>query len=52
MSVWRPAEDNIIDPPACGYQNYIGYQKIINSNNGEIDKRIQQLPICLREKCP
>ena len=40
MSVWRPAEDNNIDPPACGYQNYIGYQKIINSNNGEIDEQL------------
>lgn len=35
---FRPPETNPFDPPKEGYQNYIGYQKIINSDNGEINE--------------
>lgn len=35
----RPPQENP-NPPACGFQNYIGFQKIINSNNGQIDEEL------------
>jgi len=34
---WRPVHINTIDPPPGGYEAYQSYQKIINSNNGQID---------------
>ncbi len=38
MSKWRPPQENKIDPPEGGAANYVGYQKIINSKNGQIDE--------------
>lgn len=40
---WRPKERNPIDPVPGGeegFRNYQSYQKIINSNNGEIDEEL------------
>jgi hypothetical protein len=37
---WRPKMENPIDPPMGGYENYNSYQKIINSNNGQIDQNL------------
>jgi hypothetical protein len=45
MSRWRPPEANPIDPPAEGYKNYIGFQKIINCNNGQIDETVLETHI-------
>jgi hypothetical protein len=40
MRKWRPSLANPDDPPAEGFQNYFGFQKLINSNNGEVDENI------------
>ena len=37
--VWRPKMKNPVDPVA-DYKNYQSYQKIINSNNGEINEEL------------
>ena len=39
---WRPKQENPIDPPPGGYENYLSFQKQINVNNGEIDPDILQ----------
>lgn len=49
VRTWRPPAENVVDPPTEGYQNYIGYQKIINSapdgsvNNEELEKHIDEI---------
>jgi len=35
---WREPQENPVDPPPGGYENYMSFQKIINSNNGQIDE--------------
>lgn len=40
LARWRPKEENPIDPPPGGYANYMSYQKIINSNNEQIDENL------------
>lgn len=37
MRKWRHPLPNPIDPPEGDYRDYKGYQKEINSNNGQID---------------
>lgn len=37
---WRSKQENTVDPPSGGYENYRSYQKIINSNNGQIDEEL------------
>jgi hypothetical protein len=37
---WKPKQENPIDPPPGGIENYVSYQKIINSNNGQIDEKL------------
>jgi hypothetical protein len=43
MRKWKQPLPNPIDPPPCHYKEYNGYQKIINSNNGQIDfKKLEE----------
>ena len=42
---WRSKQENPIDPPPGGIQNYRSFQKVINSNNGQIDEDLLQAHI-------
>ncbi len=40
MRIWRAPMANPDDPPEGDYRDYVGFQKIINSYNGQVDENI------------
>ncbi len=40
MRKWRPPMANPDDPPKGDYRNYQGFQKLINSNDGQVDENV------------